>query len=183
MSPELIGTYRARHPNAVLIESEYPHCAAALNALFGREVWVRDEDIVDDEPQEMEVTDDNRVVPVAPREGALVGPRDIGRLPWQWRAPTETLSGPCSLWREEHVVVPNREEINALRAQLKQPMLPDDSPHFQPKSYTAYTLVCAVDKLGDADFQLFTRMCDRHNLSLGVASAGDKVLVQLAVVR
>lgn len=37
--------YQARHPESVLVTPEFPHGAAALNALFDRDMWERDEDV------------------------------------------------------------------------------------------------------------------------------------------
>lgn len=183
MNLSYIDAYLARNPNAELIEAEYPHCGAALNALFGREVWIRDEDI---EEAPMEEGDDD----LRPNLGAAPEEVEARRQrlapckhKLQWRAPIETLSGPCTLWRETHAVLPDRDAINLFRAHNGTGPLPEGAPELQPQSYTAYTLVCAVDKLGDADFQLFTRMCDRHNLSLGIMAASSKVLVQLSMVR
>lgn len=180
-----IDAYLARHPNAELLEPEYPHCGAALNALFGRDVWIRDEDIEDAAEELEECGDDLRVnrgvTPEAARARRAKAAMVPGRL--QWRAPVETFSGPCSLWRETHSAVPDREGINQLRAQVGEEPLPADAPELQPRTYTAYTLICAVDKLGDADFQVLVRMCDRHNLSLGVSALDNKVLVHLSLVR
>lgn len=76
-----------------------------------------------------------------------------------------------------------QSRINAARSFGGLPPLTADHPDLQPKTYTAYKLVCEVDNLLDGDFQTLTRIADRHNCSLGAEALGDKVLLQLAFVR
>lgn len=170
-------TYQARHPKSVLVTPEFPHCAAALNALFARDMWERDEDINDMIGDEVDLTED------AALKGFKAGRPEQTSGQLRWRAPTETLRGPCSLWKETQEVKPDAESINASRAYGGMPPLPADHPELQPKTYTAYKLVCELDRLIDSDFQTITRIADRHNASYGVEAVGDKVLLQLAFVR
>lgn len=173
--------YQARHPNAVFVTPEFPHGAAALNALFDRDMWERDEDVdtgIADETIDIDTEEGREGLRRVARE-----PKPLRRAALRWRAPVETLKGPCSLWKETHTVTPEVEAINASRAYAGLPPLAADHPSLQPKSYTAYKLVCEVNNLLDGDFQTLTRIADRHNCSLGAEAIGDKVLLQLAFVR
>lgn len=153
--------YQARHPNAVLVTPDFPHCAAALNALFAHDIWERDEDTKDTTGDEVDL---------------------------RWRAPTETLRGPCSLWKETHEVSDAQRALAWQRAdppQSSEAAATDEKPAERelPSTYTAYKLVCEVDTLLDTDLQVLTRIADRHNCSLGVEAINSKVLIQLALVR
>lgn len=175
------SAYQARHPNAVLVTPEFPHCAAALNALFNGDMWERDEDVdtgMSDEVIDLDAPEGREGMRAAER-----APRGRPSSKLRWRAPTETLRGPASLWKETQEVKPDVESINAARKYGGLDPLPADHPELQPKSYTAYKLVFEVDRLIDGDFQTITRIADRHNVSCGVEAVGDKVLLQLAFVR
>lgn len=174
--------YQACHPNAVLVTPDFPHCAAALNALFANDIWERDEDTKDTTGDEVDLSTDEAL------KNFRAGPAEKTRERLRWRAPTETLRGPCSLWKETHKVF---DEQRALMWQRADPLQSsegaplDEKPADRdlPSTYTAYKLVCEVDTLLDTDLQVLTRIADRHNCALGFEAINSKVLIQLALVR
>lgn len=179
------AAYQSRHPNAVLVTPEFPHCAAALNALFANDAWERDEDINDTIGEEVDLSTDEAL------KNFHAGPGEKTSHRLRWRAPIETLRGPCSLWKETHEVTSTQTALMAtLRerrneappASVDDAERPAEAPPL-PKSYTAYKLVCEVDNLLDGDFQTLTHIADHHNCSFGIEAMGDKVLIQLAFVR
>lgn len=149
------SAYQARHPKSVLVTPEFPHCAAALNALFANDAWKCDEDINVMLDDEVDLSTDEAL-------------KNFRAGPAVWRAPTETLRGPCSLWKEIQ--------------EVKSPP-PANPSEIQSKSYTTYKLVCEVDRFIYGDLQSITHIADRHNCSFGIEAMGDKVLIQLAFVR
>lgn len=181
MSPEARSIYQARHPNSVLVTPEFPHCAAALNALFDGDMWERDEDVDNGMlSEEVDLSSDEAL------KNFRAGPAEKTSQRLRWRAPTETLRGPASLWKETHEVTPTETALMAaLRAQRDDGAVDAEEAAKTPppQSYTAYKLVFELDRLTDSDFQTITRLADRHNASMGVEAAGDKILLQLAFVR
>lgn len=167
--------YQARHPNSVLVEAEFPSCASALNALFGRRVWEGDYEVqaVSDEEVILDTEEDVKQFRAGKKENYAP----------LWRAPEENFRGPFSLWRETLPVTANREALNIIRQLKGLPLLKEGAPETEPTTYTAYILVCEMGRLLDGDLQVLTRIADRHNLSLGVEALGGNVLVQLAFVR
>lgn len=195
MNDVQIKVYQQRHPAATLITESFPHCAAALNAMFGHDVWVRDEDlpaaVVDETldistPEGVErlrtiVKEDRFSIP--PTRRASDNTEGVVSRLVAWRAPTETLSGPCTLWRETRTVRHDVDEVNAIRAFTGQPLLTEAEVGGLTKDYTVYILVCVIDNLLDGDFQTLTRIADRHHCALGAEAVDSKLLVQIAFTR
>ena len=181
MTPEDLATYKARHPNEVLLTPSFSNAAAALNALFDRDLWECDSDV--DELDSDESIDIDSKAGTEALSQSVKGARTKKEDHFRWRAPSETLRGPCTLWRETMDVTPNAGMINAVRVSAGPPPLRPEDPELQPRSYTVYKLVCEVDQVTDADMQVLQRLADRHNLALGFQALWNMVLIQLAFVR
>lgn len=191
MNPTMQLLYQGRHPQAVLVAASFAHAAEALNALFNQEIWARDEDLaanVDDATVDMDSETWREELRYVEQENkaekarkAAAGQTTPTRL--QWRAPTETLRGPCTLWKETHTTGAQVDDINSARRAVGWAPLSSEEASRLTVTYTVYILVCAVPSLIDQDFQVLTRIADRHNCTLGAEAIDSTLLVQIAFTR